>query len=242
LRKWVTGRGAARTLAMAPNGRSLAVTNELGSAQVWELATLKQRRFFQSDKKGWTWGVAFAPDGRSIATGGDDLVVRLWDLTDGSAQQGPLTDKDLEAYRKDLSDADAARAYTAIWTLAFHARVSVPFLTKRLQAEKSLQLDTKRIALLIQQLGDKLFSVRENASKELSQLGFRAREHLEQALHDKPSLEQRRRIDKLLEQLALVPFSPEEMLRVRVTETLETVGHAEVRRILEEAAKTQVKK
>src|SRR5256885_10968922 len=54
LRAWKTAKGVARTLSISPDGHSLAVSTERGIAQVWELATLRQRRAFAADR-GFAW-------------------------------------------------------------------------------------------------------------------------------------------------------------------------------------------
>ncbi|MGE3804558.1 MAG: HEAT repeat domain-containing protein [Gemmataceae bacterium] len=59
-------------------------------------------------------------------------------------------------------------------------------------------LESERIALLIGQLDDDGFSVREAATRELAQLGERAVPALERALEKSTSLEQRKRIEALL--------------------------------------------
>ena len=171
---WTTaGQGVARTLSISPDGRTLAVSTERGVARLWELASLRQRRTFRADS-GFAWGVAFAPDGRSVATGGDEGVVRLWDVTAGWAEpdaekKKPPTDKQLEAYWKDLGgEADAA--FTAVWALAAHGKLSVPFLAKKVEGVKP-PLTAKQIAKLIEQLDDDDFDERQKASEELAKGG-----------------------------------------------------------------------
>jgi len=235
LRHWSTGHGAARTLALSPDGRSLAVATSEGLAQVWELATLKQRRQFRADD-GFNWTVTFAPDGKGIATGGDAKVVRLWDITDGwgkdDPKRPPLTDKDLDRCWRDLSGADAALAYTAVWALSAQPAQSVPFLARGLPADKARPVDTRRIATLIGQLVDDDFAMRAKASEELELLGAGARAQLVKALEKPASLEQKARIEQLLKTL-----SPEEKRLIRATEVLERIGSADAKRVLEEMRK-----
>ncbi len=245
LRTWKTGHGAARTLALAPDGYSVAVSTSEGFAQVWELATLKQRCQFHSDQ-GFTWTVAFAPDGKSIATAGDGNIVRQWDITGGwgkdDSERPALKDKELEGYWKDLAGSDASLAYTAVWALSVHAGQSVPFIARRLQADKAKPIDAKRIALLIGQLDDDSFAQREKASEELAGAGVRAKEQLTKALQGSPSSEQKLRIEQLLKRIGDDTLPPDELQALRAFEVLAKIGSPEAKRVLEEVRKSRQEK
>ncbi|TDD40212.1 hypothetical protein E1287_01465 [Actinomadura sp. KC06] len=68
-----------RSVAFAPDGRTLAAADQSGAVIWWDLAarrpvaTLKRGRPLVGD-------VAFSPDGRTLVTGGDDRAVTFWDL------------------------------------------------------------------------------------------------------------------------------------------------------------------
>ncbi|TDB83607.1 hypothetical protein E1264_27760 [Actinomadura sp. KC216] len=68
-----------RSIAFAPDGRTLAAADHSGAVIWWDLAarrpvaTLKRGRPLVGD-------VAFSPDGRTLVTGGDDRALTFWDL------------------------------------------------------------------------------------------------------------------------------------------------------------------
>src|SRR6202023_2929367 len=65
------------------------------------------------DHEGWIRSIALAPDGRHALSGGDDTIVRLWDLTQGrelrclTGHTGPVMSVTLTA--------DGRRALTGSW-------------------------------------------------------------------------------------------------------------------------------
>jgi RNA polymerase sigma factor (sigma-70 family) len=94
-------RGNFITVALSPDGRSLAVS--LGVGEVEKESGYNEVRIYTAPK--WNHGkqwkthtgrfpqrnsVAFAPDGKSIATGGADQKVRRWDL-EGKEIGTPIT-------------------------------------------------------------------------------------------------------------------------------------------------------
>jgi WD40 repeat protein len=89
-----TPAGEARSLALAPDGKTAAVgthfhddpNNDRFEVRVVELAGGKvrwQRRYDYGDAK----ALAFAPDGRTLAAHDDDSTVRLWDTATGEERR-----------------------------------------------------------------------------------------------------------------------------------------------------------
>ncbi len=68
------------TLAFAPDGRTLAVGDDLGAVRIWDVAkhSCLVSLLGHTDR---IWCVAFAPDGRSLATVSRDGSIRTWDAT-----------------------------------------------------------------------------------------------------------------------------------------------------------------
>jgi hypothetical protein len=179
--------------------------------------------------------VSFSPDGRLLASAGMDTSGLVWDLTgrfrDGRFEPCPLPERDLGRHWNDLAGADAARAYRAVLALAGSPDNAVSFLHERLKS-LTRPVDPNRVAALVADLDSGEFDRREKAIGELERLGPAAESPLRQALAGKPSLETRRRIERVLEKLAQT-----DLLRAgRAIEALEMIGTDPARRALEDVA------
>jgi hypothetical protein len=94
--------------------------------------------------------------------------------------------------------------------------------------------DDQRLARLIADLDAERFTVRDQAEKELEQLGEVAGAACRQALAKQPSLETRRRLERLREKQVRTTWSPspEGLRRLRALEVLERAGTAKAREVL----------
>jgi WD40 repeat protein len=70
------------SLALSPDGKTLATAGFDNLVKLWDLAERKELRAL-AGHGGPVYGVAFAPDGKSLASCGDDRTVRLWNSADG---------------------------------------------------------------------------------------------------------------------------------------------------------------
>jgi hypothetical protein len=143
--------------------------------------------------------------------------------------------KDVESWWKDLADPDPARAYGALWRLTEVPDKSVALLRKRLTPAS--RPDVQAIRGTIEELDNDRFEVRENARKQLEKLGRSAVPAMRQALAKKPSLEVRRRLERLLELAEEQPLASEELRAVRAIVLLERIGSKESRALLASLAK-----
>jgi hypothetical protein len=91
--------------------------------------------------------------------------------------------------------------------------------------------DPQRVVRLLADLDNEQFPVREKASRELRELRAPVEAALRQVLAGKPSLEARRRVERLLESLS--EWSPEELRCLRAVEALEHSGTREACALLE---------
>jgi WD40 repeat protein len=75
-------KGAARTVAFAPDGKSAVSGGADGNLIVWEIEAGKRRKPMPAHQGG-VHRVCYSPDGNRILSGGADGVVRLWDAASG---------------------------------------------------------------------------------------------------------------------------------------------------------------
>jgi hypothetical protein len=226
----------------SPDGRAVAVqANDLftpdgeDTAHLVEIATGKVRLRLRGHR-GILATLAFSPDGRTLATGSWDTTALLWDLTGRVRPQPPAdmaaSERGVPALWADLADADAGRAFRSLWALTAVPGQAVPFLGARLRPV--VAPDERRVARLITGLANDQFAVREEATKELEELGEGALAHLRRALERPVSAEVRRRVARVGEKL--LELSPERLQALRAVEALEYIDTPEARDVLEKLA------
>jgi hypothetical protein len=229
----------ARYLALSPDGRTLASGDDEHSVRLWDLATGKERRRFEGHR-GQVLTMAFSPDGKALATGSADGTILVWNVAAVPPETLPppadVGPKAQEKWWADLATADAARAHTIIWQLVAVPQQAVPFLEERLNPASG-GADSRRIEELVGHLDDDQFSVRERAMAELEKLGAPAEAALRKVLQGEPSLEVRRRAERLLEKLEARVTSPDVLRALRALEVLEQIGTPEARQVLEKLAR-----
>jgi WD40 repeat protein len=229
VRRWQLGDFQLHGLAYSPDGRLVASSMGpdafFGTIHLWEAATGQERIAFHGNQ-GEIHVLAFAPDGRTLASAGTDNTVLIWDVAGVDPPEPrprPLTPRELRDLWADLADADAPRAHRAIGALTRAPGQTVPFLSERL---RPVTLDVRRIDPLIGDLDDAKFAIRQRATAELEAFGEAARPALRRTLAERPTLEVRRRVERLLEQLdqeRRMP-SPERLRQLRALEVLERIG------------------
>jgi RNA polymerase sigma factor (sigma-70 family) len=237
-------------VAFTPDGKTLATTSgeadspitdvneKPGEIKLWDALTGKEYAALHGHNFR-VWSVIFSADGKTMVTSAEDKTVKLWDLAPRPRQPaGELTAQDLAGLWDDLASDDAARAYTAVGKLTAVPDQAVALLRQRLQpAPAGDAAQQKKVAQLVAQLDDNDFAVREKASEELEKLGAVAEPELRKALEGEPSVEVRRRAERLLEMLKRPVLSAETVRGLRAVEVLEQVGGAGARQALEAIAK-----
>jgi outer membrane protein assembly factor BamB len=73
----------AFSLAISPDGKTLAAGYTDGSIRLVDTATGEEKKVLTGVKRGYVLGVAFTPDGKTVAGIGNDDAVRLWDAATG---------------------------------------------------------------------------------------------------------------------------------------------------------------
>jgi WD40 repeat protein len=182
--------------------------------------------------RGPVTALAVSANGRRLVTAGWDTTILVWDLPAlrGRPRLTPLAAAELPALWADLAATDAARAGRAVARLAADRGQAAHFLGQRLRP--IAVPDQRRLTRLIAHLDDDRFAVRERATAELEKLSDVAEPALRKALLGSPTLEARRRIERLLGALEDVPPSGEELRALRAVEALEAMGTAEAKKEL----------
>ncbi len=71
------------SLAISPDGQTLAAAGHRGTITLWNVARQQAGLVLQGGHVGDVLGVAFSADGRTLASAGRDHSVRLWDPVNG---------------------------------------------------------------------------------------------------------------------------------------------------------------
>src|SRR5262249_52919156 len=149
-----------------------------------------------------------------------DSTMLVWDIAAVATKKPTLKAGNVEkAWRTLLSD-DARAAYEALRVLATSPDGAVKLLARHL--EPAAPIDAKRIDACLLDLDSDEFMVRERARRDLEQMGDQVVPALERCLAGRPSLEVRKRVERILEK-ALAP-NPQRLRQSRALEALERMG------------------
>jgi hypothetical protein len=228
-----------RNVVFSPCGNMVAAESSDGIVEVWETSSGKLRRRFLGHRSYQT-ALAFSPDGMRIATGNRDGTILVWDVfgawTAAAASARPSA-AELTALWARLKDGDAERASLAMGRLLRYPEVSVPFLRRSLLSRKGP--GAARVRQWIAELDSDEFHKRQQASRELARRLPGVGPALEAALAGKPSLEVRRRLERLLRQAKSGPLSPETLRDLRGLEVLEHMASPDATDALKELARDE---
>jgi hypothetical protein len=219
-------------MAFSPDGRFLA-SSDVAVVHLWEVATGKEICSFPGHR-GDIKSLAFSGNGRRLASASTDSTVLIWDFALALGVAGPLVkspnEREIAAWWADLAEVDARRAYAAVWRLAEMPGVSVPFLRRHLRPVTDAKL--KEIRQHLKDLDSDAFAVREKAFQQLERFGLDAVSDLRSLLKQELSLEVRRRIERLLENLNTGSLTGEPLRTHRALAALEYAGTPEARQLV----------
>ncbi len=222
--------GVVYAVALTGDGRTLITAGKDKEIRLWELATSTRRRSL-SGHDGAVLALAVSPDGGTLVSAGEDGKVLLHSLT---PRGEPLAMTNRDRLWEQLALHDAAESGRAALALLSSPRDGVELLGSRLRPVP--KLDEKQVREQIDGLDALRFSVRTQASNRLETLGLSVAPALRRTLKERPTLEVRRRIERLLEAMEDLPLSPEELRADRAIELLEQLATPEARRLLQRLA------
>jgi WD40 repeat protein len=225
----------ADTLAFTRDGLLLlAATGE--SIRIWEVDSGQEILTCPLPQKDVS-KVAFSPNGRTLAVGQQDGAVYLWTVRAHHLyvpEDKPRSDVEWEKLWGDLASEKAATAYRALWTLLREPPRAVTLLKTHLRPMPRRELPLDK---WIVDLDNEDFAKRQAAAKALREAGEPAERALRRAQGSKPSLEARKRIEQLLEEIGQRRLSVEELRSLRAIQLLEEIGSPEARQLLQVLAK-----
>ncbi len=223
-------QGSAQSLAMTADGAMLASGHEDGSIVVWsrkgeELATLKGHRAAVTS-------LSFSHRGDRLVSGSRDLTACFWNVLalhrrSTKTAKSDVKPAQLETLWERLKERPGVRAHRAIYELAGSPKLVLPFLRKRMAPVLE-----KSILSAIKNLDSDRFTVRQQAFDQLKRTGRAIQPYLNRELKKKPSLEKKRRLQKLLKAVTGAQINAVELQALRGVEILERIGSPEAKKIL----------
>lgn len=232
--------GEIRALALSRSLDCLASADANQSIRFWDLNTGNEVGTLKEPSDN-VLGLAFSPNGESLLTGSADGTVLLWDAKAVvPARQGRASNysqQEFDALWDTLAtDDDDPDVCFAIHRLIRGSDQTVSYFQQRLPAVSVN--DIQRVADLVGSLDDDRYPVREKATLELLDRGPIAVPILRQELQRRrPSLESRRRMERILEKLPLEVLSGYRAREQRAIQVLERMRSPSAERLLEQWAK-----
>ncbi len=215
----------ANAVAFSPDSRSLATAEPEGSIRVWEAASWTAHIEFKGHRDQLT-ALSFTPGGR-LLSGSLDTTVLAWDI-----RPPRITTGSLENAWIDLAKTESRAAFKAEGRFLATPTEATRFFAERIKPAEAP--DVKRIRQLIADLDDAKFTVRENASKTLSDLDERTKPYLEEAIKTAKSAELVDRARKILDEPKKI--TPEQLRQIRAVQVLELINDDESKNLLKKWA------
>jgi WD40 repeat protein len=202
---------------------------------LWDALSGELLWTFQGDG-GAVTSLAFTPDGKALASGNRDSTILVWNVAGVPRKAAAGRVPDLGKSWDALAGRDCTRAYQAVKDLAGQGGSAVAFLAGK---ARPVRAPDARLVAWIADLDSNEYVVREKATEELGKCAEEVEGVLRRVLEGKPSPEQKRRVEHLLEEFVSERSSPsaERMRSLRSVEALEHIGTLEARRVLEILAK-----
>ncbi|HTU22763.1 MAG TPA: WD40 repeat domain-containing protein [Gemmataceae bacterium] len=230
IRRFSAGWGEGR-LTFSPDGRTL-----VAGGGIWDVASGKHVGEIAGPVAIFSH-LACSPNGRLVASDEDSTILLhslVQNRRQAPARTRQLSEGEFRAFWKDLSSTDVSVAWRAVHALVVAPRQSVPFLQTMLRPYPPV--DQRQLKRWLTDLDSDVFLEREQARRALSKLGELAEPALRRTLKANPSLEVRRQLLLLLEQIDDQARWPDSLRILRGTAVLERIGTAESMALLRRLA------
>lgn len=217
----------------SPDGRFLAIGGSDGTVSLWDTEAGAERHVLRGHRGAIT-SLAFAARAPLLASASRDTTALVWDLTNLLKVEMPspldLSAREMETLWENLASSPPT-AFEALRKLRRAPGQTIPYLRARLRPVRD------NFAQMLADLDSEDYQTRMQALHDLRRFGRVAEKSLRRALENKPSLEVRRRLEQLLEEM---PDGPDRVRAdprdVRGVELLEDIGTTEARRVLQTLA------
>jgi hypothetical protein len=180
--------------------------------------------------------LAVAPDSSLAATGSNDGSVILWGLKEVVVPEPKPSPLEVEKQWATLrGDDDEPEVHFAIRQFVAGKEETLALIRKEVPP---VPADAQaRVLKLMKDLDDDAFKTREAAETALIKLGAITVPNVQRALKGElPSVEVRRRMNRILEQLPVEALEREHQRQLRALQILERMNTAEARKLLQEIA------
>jgi WD40 repeat protein len=220
------GSNYVTALSFSPDGRWIFSCGTDLQLRLWEVETAIQFRTFKGHESAPA-EVAISKDARTAFSSAEDGQSFLWELRPDTAKLTPQQQWDV------LASDNPDLVYRTIWTLSENPQDAILLLRSKMHAIAIP--DPLRLQKLTIDLDSDDFRVREEAFRELLKHGDAAEPALKNAMKKPKSLETRRRLERLLDELKR-DLSPNDLREFRAIQSLELAGTQEARALLRDWA------